>query len=136
MSIYGTTFMLDRESDHGAPYVYVGSHRTANPKFRGGAFDIAEVVPWCSLEPYLRLSMNEAEQRWTAADILIDVKQAEALRDYLTGFIERVESGEWRQWGDEDLRVIGTDEPIDKYLSRYVATDADWERMRERRKSA
>lgn len=95
MSIYGSTFTLDdfEEDDLGPPYIYAGSHRTANPDMRGGSFDFAEVVPWCSEYPYLRVGITEAAHSRAYADVLIDVEQARALANYLLDYVERVDSG-------------------------------------------
>lgn len=142
MSIYGSTFTLDDFTDDeephlGEPYIYAGSHRTGNPEMRGGSFDLAEAVPWCTLNPFLRVGVTEAAHSRRQADILLDFAQVKALADYLAHYVERVESGEWREWGDHELEEsLPEGKSMDEYLSGYVARPSDLNRLAERQAAA
>lgn len=108
MSIYASTFSLGDETEDGlgAPIVYQGSHiLPSDEDLRDGRLDLAAIPGHIArpgrpalhdgaecdepYHPWLRLSVD---WRWGSeyaqSDVVIDRRQAEALRDYLTSWLD------------------------------------------------
>jgi hypothetical protein len=112
VSIYASTFSLEDEAEDGlgAPIIYQGSHiLPANSDRRDGRLDLAAIPGHIdrpdrpalhdgreSDEPYhpwLRVSLDSKRgSDFVQSDAVLDRGQVEALRDYLTGWLESAPS--------------------------------------------
>jgi hypothetical protein len=89
------------------PIAYLGSHARVQPDaWRYGELSTAQIPPWCAWdagphvdddgppEPYLRISSTAYNyrdpRREEQADVVLDARQVEALRDDLTDWLGRI----------------------------------------------
>jgi hypothetical protein len=106
MSLWSSFGIFDGEQEnHPAPLIYLQSHVLPSPgDERGGCLDLASIPAFLTRDgyddaaedgtscwPYLRVSLVASVQGEDT--VVLDREQVEALRDELTGWLDRVDPG-------------------------------------------